>query len=214
MIYHMKRNSKSSKNSEQGASSLSLHLNRDWLYQKYIIEGLSTYQIGEIVGRNPKNVYNKLKDFGIPTRTRAEVITKNSWWAIGREHAGKGKKRSDETKAKISTARTDKKYPNLAGENNGMFGKRSPNWKGGVTPERQALYSSENWKEIVKSIFERDGYICRRCGKKSGHLHTHHIKSWAECAEGRTDIDNLITVCKRCHLWIHSKKNTNRDFIG
>jgi hypothetical protein len=33
-------------------------------------EGLSTYQIAEIVNRNPKNIYNKLKDFGIPTRSR------------------------------------------------------------------------------------------------------------------------------------------------
>lgn len=210
----MRKNKKSSENLGQEASSPSPHLDRDWLYQKYIVEGLSTYQIGEIVGRNPKNIYNKLKAFGIPTRSRAEVITPNSWWAIGKEHAGKGKARSDETKAKISAAKKGKEYPALRGENNGMFGKRSPNWKGGVTPERQRLYSSGDWKDIVKSVFERDGYICQRCGKKSGNLHTHHIKSWAECVEGRTDLDNLITVCKRCHLWIHSKKNTNREFIG
>lgn len=213
----MKRNKKSSENSEQGASSRSPHLDRDWLYQKYVVEGLSSYQIGELVSRNPKNVYNKLKDFRIPTRTRAETVVQNSWWNLGKESARKGKPMSAETKAKISAARTGKRYPNLRGEKNGMFGRtgeNSPNWKGGVTPDRQKIYSTGEWKEIAKSVFERDGYRCVRCGKKSNKLHTHHVKTWAECTEGRTDIDNLITVCKGCHLWIHSKKNTNGEYLG
>lgn len=195
-------------------SSQSLHLDKDWLYQKYVVEGLSTYDIGKIVGRNPKNVYNKLKDFGIPTRTRAEEIVKHSWWNLGLEHAGKGKHRSEDVKEKISKARTGKKYPNLQGEKNGMFGKRSPNWKGGTTPERQKIYGSNLWREIVKTVFERDGFICQRCNQPKRIIHVHHIKSWADYPDNRFDLDNLITICKECHHWIHSKKNTNRDFLG
>ena len=56
----MKKNNELLKNSGQSVSSQSLHLDKDWLYQKYVVEGLSTYDIGKIVGRNPKNVYNKL----------------------------------------------------------------------------------------------------------------------------------------------------------
>lgn len=212
IISRMKKNNELSQNSNQLVSSQSLHLDKDWLYQKYIVEGLSTYDIGKIVGRNPKNVYNKLKDFGIPTRTRAEEVVKHSWWNLGLEHAGKGKQRSEEAKEKISKARTGQ--AGVKGEKNGMFGKRSPNWKGGTTPARQLLYGTLEWKETVRLVFERDNYICRRCGKQNRDLHTHHIKSWAECVEGRTDISNLITVCKGCHHWIHSKKNTSMDFLG
>jgi hypothetical protein len=194
----------------------SLHLNKEWLMQKYVDEGLSTYQIAEIVNRNPKSIYTKLKDFGIPTRSRAETIQQNAWWNIGKEHWNKGKKRPQKTKEAISKSRTGKKYPNLAGKNNGMYGrtgKENPNWKGGVTPERQKLYVSEKWKEIIKTIFRRDNYRCAVCGGTSRNLHAHHIKTWADYPENRLDIDNLITVCKKCHHWIHSKKNKNKDFL-
>ena len=87
-------------------SNQSLYLNKEWLYQKYIVEGLSTYQIAEIVKRNPKNIYNKLKDFGIQTRTRAETVQQNAWWKLGRQHWNKGKRISDATKEKISKSRT------------------------------------------------------------------------------------------------------------
>lgn len=208
----MKKNNKLLQNSNQLVSSQSLHLDKDWLYQKYIMECLSTYDIGKIVGRNPKNVYNKLKDFGIPTRTRAEEVVKHSWWNLGLEHAGKGKQRSEEVKEKISNARTGQ--AGLKGEKNGMFGKRSPNWKGGTTPERQKIYGSELWKEIVKTVFERDNFICQRCGKQNRTIHAHHIKSWADYPNNRFDLDNLVTICKECHHWIHSKKNTKMDFLG
>ena len=213
IIYHMTKNRKSSKSLGQEVSSQSPHLNKEWLYQKYVVEGLSTYQIGKLVSRNPKNIYNKLKEFGIPTRTRAEEIIKNAWWNLGLAHPGKGKHRSEETKAKISKARKGKEYPNLQGEKNGMFGNRSPNWKGGVTPERQKLYGTRLWKEIVKTVFERDKFLCQRCHKPNRSIHAHHIKSWADYPNNRFDLDNLITVCKECHHWIHSSKNTNKDFL-
>ena len=191
----------------------SLHLDRDWLYQKYIVEELSTYQIGKIVNRNPKNVYNKLKDFGIPTRSRAETIQKNAWWNIGKDHWNKGKHRSEKTKNKISKTRKERKIPGMQGKSNPMYGKRSHNWKGGVTPERQRIYATGLWKEIAKTVFERDLWLCQKCGKQNNNLHTHHKKAWADYIENRFDLDNLVTLCKKCHHWIHSKKNINKEFI-
>jgi hypothetical protein len=41
-----------------------------WLRQKYLEERLSTYAIGALVQRNPKQVYAWLKGYGIPTRKR------------------------------------------------------------------------------------------------------------------------------------------------
>ena len=198
------------------ASSQSNHLDGEWLFQKYVVEGLSTYDIGKIVGRDPKNVYNKLKDFGIPTRTRGETLQKNAWWKQGLPSKRIGKKHSDKTKIKISETRIKKGIKGMSGKDNPMFGKRSPNWKGGVTPERQKLYGQELWKSIVKEVFERDNWLCKKCGGKHEYrnpLHTHHIKSWADYPDNRFDLGNLITLCKRCHNWIHSKKNIERELL-
>lgn len=98
-----------------------------------------------------------------------------------------------------------------AGENN-------PAWRGGTTPERQRLYKSQGWKEMVRAILKRDNYTCARCGKyrKDGKLKlcTHHIKSWAEYPELRMEPSNLITLCVECHLWVHSVANINREFLS
>jgi hypothetical protein len=111
------------------------------------------------------------------------------------------------------------KYWGASGENNPMFGKYGPessNWKGGITPERQSFYASMEWKQAVKNVWKRDGGVCRRCGKIKRHrqdeYHIHHIESFM-VVEKRTDEDNLIIVCKACHNWIHSKENTDNEFI-
>ncbi|GAG79087.1 unnamed protein product, partial [marine sediment metagenome] len=39
---------------------------KDWLYQKYIEEGLSTCQIGKLINHDHKTVCYWLKKFNIP----------------------------------------------------------------------------------------------------------------------------------------------------
>ena len=167
----------------------------------------------------PKGIYNRTNEHKKKLKENFGNEVGFGYWT--------GKPRSEETKKKLSEFRIGKlaspetkKKMSLAhkgkntGKDNYWFGKQSPNWKGGVTPDRQKLYGTIEWKELVRFIFKRDGYICKRCGKSGGILHAHHIKSWAECSEDRSNTDNLITVCKKCHYWIHSKKNIKKDFIG
>ena len=45
-----------------------------------------------------------------------------------------------------------------------------------------------------------------------GKLHVHHIVSFAE-EEYRVDPDNLVLLCVKCHRFVHSKKNIEREFI-
>jgi len=96
-------------------------------------------------------------------------------------------------------------------------GERNPAWKGGTTPERQRLYKTSEWKALVLSVWERDNFTCQRCGvgnvDKQNRLHAHHIGTWAEYPELRTKKSNLITLCKRCHTWVHSNANTRRRFL-
>lgn len=97
-----------------------------------------------------------------------------------------------------------------------MVGSKNPAWKGGVTPERQQTYKTSEWIELVKYIYERDKYTCQRCGDKhtkQNKLHAHHLKSWAENPALRIEKNNLITLCNSCHMWVHSRKNVDSEYI-
>jgi hypothetical protein len=90
-------------------------------------------------------------------------------------------------------------------------------WRGGTTPERQRLYKAGHWREFSQSIYRRDGFHCVRCGSpKMGDkgLHAHHVKAWSGHPELRFDAGNCVTLCDRCHRWVHSRANTARAFIA
>lgn len=217
-----------------------------WLEQKYIAEGLSTYAIAKIVDRNPKQVWNWIKDYGIPVRERQWDTTENtrpyhdeSW--LRREYIDKHRSSREIAdyfgvtennilhflekygidRRTISEARGVKHW-GLPGEDNPQFGKKgalSGAWKGGSTPERQAVYGSIEWKNAVKAVRKRDKRTCRRCGIRKGWrdkiliMHIHHIISFINPAT-RTDPNNLVLLCIDCHHWVHGKENINREFIS
>ncbi|MDD1711219.1 MAG: HNH endonuclease [Methanoregulaceae archaeon] len=112
-------------------------------------------------------------------------------------------------------ARTLKKWGS-PGTSNPMFGKtgsKNPNWKGGITAERQAVYASKEWKAAVRIVYNRDGAKCRKCKKPKTRngLDLHHIVPF-EVKEKRTDPDNLVLLCKTCHGWVHSRKNKRKEY--
>ncbi len=54
-----------------------------------------------------------------------------------------------------------------------------------------------------KKVFKRDKNKCVRCGSKK-NLAVHHIIPVRSSKEGGTEeIDNLVTLCKKCHLEMH-----------
>src|SRR5512140_1558019 len=127
----------------------SMHLDRDWLYQKYAVEGLSTYDIAKLVHRDPKRVYEKLIDFGIPTRPRGLNLKggDNYMSQPGAIDPFTGHKHTKETR-EILSAKASRPKPYLRGKRNGMSsrtGKSNPNYKDGSTPERQRVYSTRQW---------------------------------------------------------------------
>ena len=86
-------------------------------------------------------------------------------------------------------------------------GKNNPNWKSGITPERIKDWQSSEYKQWRKAVYERDSYICQMCGdKKGGNLQAHHILPWANFKEFRYNINNGITLCKKCHEKILGKE--------
>jgi hypothetical protein len=197
---------------------------REWLYQKYIVETLGCPDIAKIVGCDPTTVHYWLETYGIPRRSRGANIPQqfkkgHKPWMEGRHH-------SDEAKRKVGEASRERgAVPYLRNGvhfNKGKRGAVVANWKGGITPERQAFYRSEEWKEAVKVVWKRDNGICQRCGldhrtvdRKSPtyrKFQIHHILSFA-VVERRCDPSNLVLLCDKCHRFIHSKKNVNKEFI-
>lgn len=96
-------------------------------------------------------------------------------------------------------------------------GAKNPAWKGGTTPERQRLHKQGGWREFALSIYRRDNFTCRRCSAavsaRKG-VAAHHVRSWAGAPELRFDPANVVTLCKPCHLWVHSSQNVAREWLG
>lgn len=107
----------------------------------------------------------------------------------GKNHPMYGKKHSEAVRNKISERIKDK-IPK--GENHW-------NWKGGKSRGYKTGYYSQKYINWRKSVFERDLYTCRVCGKNGGYLTAHHIKSFAHFPELRFDINNGLTLCEKCH---------------
>jgi thymidylate synthase (FAD) len=98
----------------------------------------------------------------------------------------------------------------------GKMGSLNPRWVDGSSPERQRGYAQFKGKTFIKSVLERDGYRCKRCGsgkKCKRGLHAHHIKPWAGNKDLRFDVNNAVTLCRPCHHWVHSKANIAKEFI-
>jgi 5-methylcytosine-specific restriction endonuclease McrA len=80
---------------------------------------------------------------------------------------------------------------NIEGENN-------PNYKDGRSLNNP--YYSPEYKEWRRTVFERDNYTCKQCGnKESGSFEAHHILPRRDYQELMYDINNGITLCKKCH---------------
>ena len=121
----------------------------------------------------------------------------------GRESPNKGKHPTEETKNKQS----ERMKGRFIGENNpnygiSRFGEDNSNWQGGKSFEE---YPQE-FKQIKKSILERDNYKCQypNCTEIHDRLHVHHI----DYNKTNNNPENLITLGTSCH----TKTNGNRSY--
>ena len=77
------------------------------------------------------------------------------------------------------------------------------NWQGGKSSERERFMQTTEYKNWRTEVFKRDNYTCQCCGQEGYKLNAHHIKSYSENPELRTDVDNGITLCQNCHKKFH-----------
>ena len=115
-----------------------------------------------------------------------------------------------EVRKKISESKFGEKNPMYH-----KYGENNPNYRGGISNIRRLLWGRCEYKEWRKNIFERDNFTCQICDDdKGGNLNAHHIKNFRDYPELRLDIDNGITLCKKCHIDIHKQlKNKELSFV-
>lgn len=176
-----------------------LLMNRDYLYDQYIVKNKSTENIARNLGCSNGAVWDALKRHKIPLRTLKETTKgeKNSFY---------GKKHTQEAKNKISnrdiSIETRKK---LSKSHKGLqVGEKNGSWKGGIS----FLPYCPKFNSLLKEkIRDRDSRKCQLCpcteeenGRKLDVHHIHYDKPNCNA--------DLISVCKRCNAIV----NFNRDY--
>lgn len=200
-----------------------MKLTQDELQSLYWDQGLSCVDIGRMVGRDPKTVWAWMKSYGMETRPRG---------SDERQHFKKGhnlcvgRVMPDSAKEKLRQARLADGAKCLFKPNGdhvlkGRRGKDHPSWQGGSSPVRQAFYASDEWKAACVKVWHRADAKCERCGmdhrtidREKVKFHVHHIYGFARFPHLRADENNLALLCAPCHRWVHSKANTDKEWIG
>lgn len=99
---------------------------------------------------------------------------------------------------------------NLSGEN-------SHNYNPNLTDEERSIGRFiPGYQEWRKAVYERDDYTCQMCGKNGGTLNAHHIESYNNNKELRTELSNGITLCEDHHKDFHHQygnNNTRKQLI-
>lgn len=162
--------------------------NHSWLLEQYVTLGRSAADIAREGVVTENAILFWIKKHRIKTRTMQEVRALKHWGVSGVDNPMWNK-----------------------------FGELNPNWKGGITADRQSFYASSEWKTACAAVWKRDKATCRRCGLKCDDspdmpMHIHHIEPFATVAL-RADIRNLALLCEACHRFIHSKKNVQREYL-
>lgn len=125
------------------------------------------------------------------------IKNKKHWSKIklGKDGPFYGKTHTLENRLKFSQQKKDEKNPRFY-----KIGSLSPSWKGG-----ERIYGPRWGKRLKKIIKERDNYICqsKKCDKIPKRLDVHH----KDFNKQNNNEDNLITLCRSCHLKIHKGYN-------
>lgn len=72
--------------------------------------------------------------------------------------------------------------------------------------------SSREVNSLIRQMcFKRDNWECQICGKNinKAQLHCHHIEGYTQNPLLGNDIDNVITLCKKCHKEVHKLPDCN-----
>jgi len=64
-------------------------------------------------------------------------------------------------------------------------------------------------RKVVLAVLERDNWTCQRCGTMRNLDRPHHI--FPKGRGGGHDPDNQVTLCRKCHSWVHRHPKKARE---
>jgi 5-methylcytosine-specific restriction endonuclease McrA len=198
-----------------------------------ISQGLSSEEIGKLLGCSGRQIRHYLRRYGLQTQVRYrgyENLTKNRHKAIETmrrrcEELREARKKTCEFCGRVYVVRrkclieksrfcsNECKYAWM----DTLEGEKHWNYKGKNCLLKRLGTKYYKWRgEILK----RDNYTCQVCGRgrKQGiQLHVHHLNSFAHNEDGRLDVNNGVTLCKDCHrkfhkFYGHKSGNTKEQF--
>lgn len=178
-----------------------------------------------------KNGLKVTKEYRSSVATRTNLIHKRNMSDETRKRIGDGHRKYPQFKCEIC-GKNISHYSHVCWDcyvDQGTAGESNNNWRGGVSSLSKIVNTdlAPIWKI---PIFIRDNMTCQICGSHK-NLQAHHIKRHAvirdeiinenphlsiDTVEGKFELAKLIvaahklsdgiTLCKACHIAIHSKK--------
>lgn len=155
---------------------------------------------------------------GLSAKCHACVRVKIRKSTKGRISNFKGRRHTDEAKARISAATRSRPSPMLGKHHSvksriemsitkralNLTGARCPQYIDGKSAERRGQRHTKEAKRWRYDVYARDNFTCMHCGdNKGGNLNAHHITPFAAFPELRFVLDNGITLCDSCHWLAH-----------
>ena len=139
---------------------------------------------------------NRLSKLGHPVSLTTRIKISNSL----RGHFVSAQTREKIRKANIGRHHTLSTRLRISKNSSGPLGNR---WAGGITAGNKLIREGIQIRLWRESVFARDNWTCQKCKIRGQHLHAHHIKPFSRFPEFRFDINNGITLCKKCHQITH-----------
>lgn len=117
-------------------------------------------------------------------------------WVEGHQSIGKKKPKTPE--------QIEKQRETII-KNGKQKGDKHWNWKGGITDPMKSLRRTKEYDDWRFAVYKKNNYVCQHCGVKttSKTIAAHHIEGFRENTLLRYDVDNGITLCRKCHIRTH-----------
>lgn len=174
-------------NERFSANGIPDHQNKEIL-EKYRNQGMSVQEIANAVQVSYHTIRKWLKKHGLQFSREETYFKKESTpWNKGLNYKSKV--------PYVLTEKRIKQFEKMRGENSAF-------WKGGISDEIK-LERTRVSTTLAPQVFKRDNYTCVNCGANQ-NLNAHHIIPVYVDSSKIADIDNLITLCKPCHMHLHS----------
>jgi 5-methylcytosine-specific restriction endonuclease McrA len=194
--------------------------NREWLYEQYILLGKGYTVIAIELGVSYTTILDRIIFFGWDVRGHKD---------IDKASPRKGKRHTSSSLLKIKASRVQNRKTKICNYCSNSFVRvlsladrsrysycsnecfRKYLKENRVIPSK-VTFSAE-YKEWRLKVYKRDGFRCKMpgCISKTRDIAAHHIYPKKLFPEKQFDVQNGITLCRKCHEKTYGKED---QFIG